>query len=56
LPPGADFLQKVDLPLHRGWNPVEGVFSVPRPGHIVAHLKLGPGPHEKWYFFTPPTP
>jgi hypothetical protein len=30
------------------------VFSVPRPRHIVAHLKLGSGPREKWYFFTPP--
>jgi hypothetical protein len=52
----ADFLQKVDLPLHQGWNRVVAVFSVPRPGHIVAHLKLGTGPHEKWYFFVPPTP
>ena len=52
----ADFLQKVDLPLHQGWNPVVAVFSVPRPGHIVAHLKLGSGPDEKWYFFTPPAP
>lgn len=52
----VDFLQKVDLPLRRGWNPVVAVFSVPRPGHIVAHLKPGSGPHEKWYFFVPPAP
>jgi hypothetical protein len=52
----ADFLQKVDLPLHRGWNPVVAVFSLPRPGHIVAHLKRGSNPAEKWYFFAPPTP
>jgi hypothetical protein len=51
----ADFRQNFDLPLLRGWNPVVADFSVPRPGHIVANLKLGTGPHEKWYFFTPAT-
>jgi len=52
----ADFRQNFDLPLHYGWNPVVADFSVPRPGHIVANLKLGTGPHEQWYFFTPATP
>jgi hypothetical protein len=52
----ADFRQNFDLPLHRGWNPVVADFSVPQPGHIVANLKLGTGPHEKWYFFTPVAP
>jgi ketol-acid reductoisomerase len=42
-----DFLQKVDLSVHRGWNPVVAVFSVPGPGHIVAHLRLGSGPRER---------
>lgn len=51
----ANFLQKFDLPLRRGWNPVVADFSVPRPGHIVARLKPGTGPHENWYFFQPPT-
>ena len=52
----VSLLQQVDLPLHRGWNPVVAVFSVPRPGHIVAQLKRGSNPAEKWYFFAPPTP
>jgi hypothetical protein len=52
----ADFRQNFDLPLHQGWNPVVADFSVPQPSHIVANLKLGTGPHEKWYFFTPATP
>ena len=52
----ADFRQNFDLPLDRGWNPVVADFSVPQPGHIVANLKLGTGPHEKWYFFTPAAP
>jgi hypothetical protein len=52
----ADFRQNFDLPLHQGWNPVVADFSVPQAGHIVANLKLGTGPHEKWYFFTPATP
>jgi hypothetical protein len=45
-----------DLPLHLGWNPVVADFSVPHPGCIVANLKPGAGPHEKWYFFTPTAP
>ena len=49
----AEFRQNFDLPLHQGWNPVVADFSVPQPGHIVADLKPGTGPHEKWYFFTP---
>jgi hypothetical protein len=52
----ADFRQNFDLPLHRGWNPVVAGFSVPQPGHVVANLKLGTGPHERWYFFTPAAP
>ena len=52
----AVFRQNFDLPLHTGWNPVVADFSVPQPGHIVADLKPGTGPHEKWYFFTPATP
>ena len=52
----AHFRQNFDLPLHQGWNPVVADFSIPQPGHIVAGLKLGTGPHEKWYFFTPATP
>lgn len=52
----ADFRQNFDLALRRGWNPVVADFSVPQPGHIVATLKLGTGPHEKWYFFTPAAP
>ncbi len=51
----VDFRQNFDLPLHRGWNRVAAYFSVPRPGHVVANLRLGTGHHEKWYFFTPPT-
>jgi hypothetical protein len=51
----ADFLQKFNLTLHRGWNSVVAYFSVPQPGHIVADLKAGSnGAHEKWYFFRPP--
>ena len=42
--------------VHQGWNPVVAVFSVPGAGHIVAHLRLGPGPRERWYFFASPTP
>jgi len=52
----ADFRQNFDLPLRQGWNPVVADFSVPRPGHIIANLKLGTGPQEKWYFFTPAAP
>jgi hypothetical protein len=26
---------------------------VPRPGRVVANLKLGTGRHEKWYLFVP---
>ncbi|MGE5136925.1 MAG: hypothetical protein ACM32E_29025 [Gemmatimonadota bacterium] len=52
----ADFRQNFDLPLHQGWNPVVADFSVPQPGHIVASLTLGTGPHERWYFFTPAAP
>jgi hypothetical protein len=52
----AQFHQNFDLPLHQGWNPVVADFSVPQPGHIVANLKPGTGPHEKWYFFTPAAP
>lgn len=52
----ADFRQNFDLPLHQGWNPVVADFSIPQPGHIVANLELGTGPHEKWYFFTPAAP
>ena len=37
-------------------EPVVADFPVPHPGHIIANLKLGTGPHEKWYFFTPPRP
>lgn len=47
------FRQNFDVPLHRGWNPVVADFSVPQPGHVVADLKPGTGPHERWYFFTP---
>lgn len=50
------FRQNFDLPLHQGWNPVVADFSVPQPGHVIANLKLGTGPHEKWYFFTPAMP
>lgn len=52
----AEFRQNFDLPLHQGWNPVVADFSVSQPGHIVASLKPGTGPHEKWYFFTPVAP
>jgi hypothetical protein len=52
----ADFRQNFDLPLRQGWNPVVADFSIPQPGRIVANLKLGTGPHEKWYFFTPAAP
>ena len=52
----ADFRQNFDLPLHQGWNPVVADFSVPQPGHVVANLKPGTGPHERWYFFTPAAP
>jgi hypothetical protein len=52
----ANFRQNFDLPLHQGWNPVVADFSVPQPGHIVANLKRGTGPHEKWYFFRPTAP
>lgn len=52
----AQFRQNFDLPLHKGWNPVVADFSVPQPGHIVADLKPGTGPNEKWYFFTPAAP
>jgi hypothetical protein len=52
----AAFRQNFDLPLHKGWNPVVADFSVPQPGHIIANLKPGTGPHEKWYFFTPTAP
>jgi hypothetical protein len=52
----AEFRQNFDLPLHQGWNPVVADFSVPQPGHIVANLKPGTGPHEKWYFFRPTAP
>ena len=52
----GEFRQNFDLPLHQGWNPVVADFSVPQPGHIVANLKPGTGPHETWYFFTPTAP
>jgi hypothetical protein len=52
----AEFRQNFDLRLHQGWNPVVAIFSVPQPGHIVANLKPGTGPYEKWYFFTPTAP
>jgi len=54
--PTVQFRQNFDLPLHQGWNPVVADFSVPQPGHIVANLTPGTGPHEKWYFFTPAAP
>ena len=52
----ARFRQNFHLPLRQGWNPVVADFSVTQPSHIVANLKLGTGPHEKWYFFTPAAP
>lgn len=52
----AYFRQNFGLPLHQGWNPVVADFSIPQPSHVVANLKLGTGPHEKWYFFTPAAP
>jgi len=51
----VDFRQNFNLPLRRGWNRVAAFFSVPRPGRVVANLKLGTGRHEKWYMFVPPT-
>src|SRR5262249_13785422 len=48
----VDFRQNFNLPLHEGWNRVVASFSLPRPGHVVADLKLGVGPHEKWYPFV----
>jgi hypothetical protein len=50
----ADFRQNVDLPLHRGWNPVVASFSVPGPSRVVADLTVGSNSaRERWYFFTP---
>jgi hypothetical protein len=51
----AGFLQNFDLHLHRGWNQVVAVFSIPQPGHIVSDLTVGYNTAEKWYFFRPPT-
>ena len=48
------FRQNFSLPLHQGWNRVVAFFSVPRPGRVVADLRLGTGRHEKWYLFVPP--
>jgi len=49
------FRQNFNLPLRKGWNRVAAFFSVPRPGRVVANLRLGSGHHEKWYLFVPPT-
>jgi hypothetical protein len=50
-----DFRQTFDLHLHRGWNEVVAVLSVPHAGHVVANLTVGSNSaREKWFFFRPP--
>jgi hypothetical protein len=52
----ASFRQNFHLVLRRGWNPVVARFSVPRPGRVIADLRVGSNSaHEKWYFFKPPS-
>lgn len=49
------FRQNFDLRLHKGWNEVVAVISIPQAGHAVAALTVGSNrAREKWYFFHLP--
>jgi len=51
----VDFLQKFDLPVHKGWNVVVAALSIPQAGHVVASLAVGSNhAGEQWFFFRPP--
>jgi len=51
----VDFRQNFNLRLHKGWNEVEAVVSIPHAGHVVANLTVGSNrAQEKWFFFRPP--
>lgn len=51
----VDFRQNFDLRLHKGWNEVVAVVSVPHAGHVVADLTVGSNrAREKWFFFRLP--
>ena len=48
----VDFRQNFDLRLHKGWNEVVAVISIPHPGQVVADLTVGSNrAREKWFFF-----
>jgi len=52
----VDFRQNFDLRLHKGWNEVVAVVSVPHAGHVVADLTVGSNrAREKWFIFRLPT-
>jgi hypothetical protein len=50
-----DFRQNLNLHLHKGWNTVVAVVSIPHAGHVVADLAVGSNrAQEEWFFFRLP--